>query len=74
MRAKAGGCRQEWHIPRSEVRGRGGGGQYPSVVVHNEYLYVLYSMGKEDVWISRVKLADIGCDEACADGEPCIGK
>lgn len=54
---------QEWHIPRSEVRGRGGGGQYPSGLVHSKHLYVLYSMGKEDVWISRVPLADLGCAE-----------
>jgi hypothetical protein len=54
---------QEWRIPRSEVRGRGGGGQYPSALVHGKHLYVLYSMGKEDVWTSRVPLADLGCDE-----------
>ncbi len=41
---------------------RGGGGQYPSALVNGEYLYVLYSMGKEDVWISKVPLADIGCE------------
>ena len=54
---------QKWRVPRSEVRGRGGGGQYPSALVRDGYLYVLYSMGKEDVWISRVPLAEIGCGE-----------
>ncbi len=51
---------QEWHVPRTEVLGRGGGGQYPSVLVRDGYLYVLYSMGKEDIWLSRVPLAALG--------------
>jgi len=42
------------------VRGRGGGGQYPSAIVHDDRLYVQYSMGKEDVWVSHVSLADMG--------------
>ena len=54
---------QKWRVPQSEVRGRGGGGQYPSALVKDGYLVVLYSMGKEDVWISRVPLAKLGCDE-----------
>ena len=55
---------QEWHIPRKLVRGRGGGAQYPSALVHGKHLYVLYSMGKEDVWISRVPLSDLGLSGA----------
>jgi len=46
---------QEWRVPLQEVLGRGGGGQYPSAVVHEGTLYVLYSMGKEDIWCSSVK-------------------
>ena len=42
------------------MKGRGGGGQYPSALAHDGVLYVLYSMGKEDVWLSRVALADLG--------------
>ncbi|MFO7871487.1 MAG: exo-alpha-sialidase [Kiritimatiellia bacterium] len=51
--------RQKWRTPQSEVRGRGGGGQYPSAMVKDGILYVQYTMGKEDVWVSRVALADI---------------
>ena len=42
------------------VGGRGGGAQYPSAVVHKGVLYVQYSMGKEDVWVSSAPLADLG--------------
>jgi hypothetical protein len=49
---------QKFRVPN--VGGRGGGGQYPSSLVHNERLYVLYSMGKEDIWISSVALRDLG--------------
>ena len=52
--------RQQFRVPN--VGGRGGGGQYPSGLVHKERLYVLYSMGKEDVWISSVALRDLGID------------
>ena len=51
---------QEWRVPQSEVLGRGGGGQYPSALVHDRRLYVLYSMGKEDVAISSVPLDSLG--------------
>jgi len=41
------------------VGGRGRGAQYPSALVHDGRLHVLYSMGKEDVWISSVPIAEI---------------
>jgi len=52
--------RQAYRVPN--VGGRGGGGQYPSGLVYNGRLYVLYSMGKEDIWISSVALRDLGID------------
>jgi len=52
--------RQQFRVPN--VGGRGGGGQYPSGLVHNGRLYVLYSMGKEDIWISSVALRDLGVE------------
>jgi len=48
---------QKLRVP--EVRGRGGGGQYPSAVAHGGTLYVLYSMGKEDIALSYVPLSDL---------------
>lgn len=60
---------QEFRVP--DVGGRGGGGQYPSSLLYNKRLYVLYSMGKEDIWISSVALQDLGIDSSssalCAD-------
>jgi hypothetical protein len=50
---------QQWRTPQSEVRGRGGGAQYPSAVVHDGVLYVQYSMGKEDIRVSSVELSAI---------------
>lgn len=50
---------QQYRIPQSECRGRGGGGQYPDAVVHDGRLYVVYSMGKEDIWVSSVELRDL---------------
>lgn len=55
---------QDWHVPRKLVLGRGGGAQYPSALVHDGQLYVLYSMGKEDIWVSRVPLTDLGLTAA----------
>jgi hypothetical protein len=52
--------RQQWRVPKSEVRGRNGGGQYPDAVVVDDQLFVVYSMGKEDIWASRVPLAALG--------------
>ncbi len=48
---------QQYRI--ENVKGRGGGGQYPSAIVHDGVLYVLYSMGKEDIAISAAALADL---------------
>ena len=45
---------QEFRVPG--VGGRGGGGQYPSALVHEGILYVQYSMGKEDIWVTSVPL------------------
>ncbi len=42
------------------VGGRGPGAQYPSGLVRDGVLYVQHSMGKEDIWVSRVRLADLG--------------
>ena len=47
----------EHHVP--DVGGRGRGAQYPNALVHDDRLYVLYSMGKEDIWISSVPLAQL---------------
>ncbi|MFW5803433.1 MAG: exo-alpha-sialidase [Verrucomicrobiota bacterium] len=49
----------EYRVSQSHVKGRGGGAQYPSAAIGNGTLYVQYSMGKEDIWISSVPLADI---------------
>jgi len=51
---------QKFRIPRREVLGRGGGAQYPDAIVHDGTLYVLYSVGKEDVAVSWVPLTDLG--------------
>lgn len=48
---------QQHRIPG--VRGRGGGGQYPSAIVHDGRLFVLHSMGKEDIAVSSVPLLDL---------------
>jgi hypothetical protein len=47
----------------SGVTGRGPGFQYPSAIVHNGRLYVLYSVNKEDIAISSVPLAALGVNE-----------
>jgi len=53
-----------WHLPRDfrhkDVHGRGRGAQYPSAIVRDETLYVLYTIGKEDVGISWVRLRELG--------------
>jgi hypothetical protein len=50
---------QNYRVPQTLVKGRGGGGQYPSALVHEDRLHVQYSMGKEEIWVSSVPLADI---------------
>jgi len=49
--------KQKYRVPQHSVRGRGGGGQYPSAIAQKDTLYVLYSMGKEDIAVSWVPLA-----------------
>lgn len=49
----------EFRVSQSEVAGRGGGAQYPSAAVHENMLYVLYSMGKEDIQISSVPISEV---------------
>ena len=52
--------KQEFTIPRRVVRGRGGGGQYPYPICVGDKVYVMYSMGKEDIWVSSFPLKSIG--------------
>jgi len=47
----------ELRIPN--VRGRGPGFQYPDALVADGLLYVLYSIGKEDVGLTRVPLTEV---------------
>ena len=54
---------QQWRVPKSEVLGRGGGAQYPSCLVNDGKLFILYSMGKEDIWMSSVPLTALGVKE-----------
>ncbi|MDP0495661.1 MAG: exo-alpha-sialidase [Verrucomicrobiota bacterium JB024] len=49
----------QWRVPPEQVRARGGGPQYPDALIVGDYLYVMYSSGKEDIWCSRVALADL---------------
>lgn len=51
---------QQYRTPQSVVKGRGGGGQYPCALAHDGRLYVVHSMGKEDIAISSVALSDLG--------------
>ena len=50
---------QQYRTPQLDVRGRGGGAQYPSAIVRQGILYVQYSMGKEDIWVSSVPVEAI---------------
>lgn len=49
---------QEFRI--ENVSGRGGGAQAPNAQIFSNKLYVVYSMGKEDIWSAVVNLSDIG--------------
>jgi hypothetical protein len=44
----------------SGIGGRNPGFAYPSALVHKGWLYVLYSIGKEDMAITRVPLSALG--------------
>ena len=59
---------QKFRVPN--VGGRSGGGQYPSGLVYNGRLYVLYSMGKEDIWCSSVQLCDLGLIQSSDSQQP----
>lgn len=52
------GAPKTYRIPG--VKGRNPGFAYPSALVHDGWLYVLYSIGKEDMAISRVPLSEMG--------------
>lgn len=39
--------------------GHDGGGQYPYVLEHDGFVYVMYSMGKEDIWVTRIPTKEI---------------
>ncbi len=53
-----------WNLPKTfrvaGVKGRGMGAQYPSAIVQRDVLYVMYTIGKEDVGISWVPLKELG--------------
>ena len=50
----------EYSVPPEMVKGRGGGGaQYPSVILENGTVFVIYSMGKEDIWVSTFPLSSV---------------
>ena len=51
---------RRWRVPRGTVHGRGPGCQYPAALVREGMLYVIYSIGKEDVGISWVELERLG--------------
>ena len=40
-------------------RARGGSAQYPSAIVHEGFCYVMYSIGKEDIAVTRIPLAPL---------------
>ena len=45
--------------------GRGTGFQYPSTLVHNEFLWVIYSVNKEAIDVSRINIASLLNDVPC---------
>ncbi|MBS1815082.1 MAG: exo-alpha-sialidase [Acidobacteria bacterium] len=51
------GAPKTWHIPH--VGGRNPGFAYTSSIIDGGFLYTLYSVGKEDIAISRVPLSEI---------------
>ncbi len=55
---------QKYTIPRRVVRGRGGGAQYPEMIRVDDMIYVIYSMGKEDIWVSSFPLKSIGLESS----------
>jgi len=53
------GGEEDWPPQRISGVYKGLGFQYPHTMVHGRWLYVIYSVMKEDVAVSRVRLADI---------------
>lgn len=55
-----------WNLPKTMriagVTGRGRGAQYPSGIARGGVLYVLYTVGKEDVGLSWVPLKALGLE------------
>jgi predicted neuraminidase len=51
------GAPKTWHIPN--VKGRNPGFAYTSSIIDSAFLYTLYSIGKEDIAISRVPLGQL---------------
>jgi predicted neuraminidase len=53
-----------WNLPKTwrvpGVLGRGIGAQYPSAIIHGGVLYVLYTVGKEDVEFCWLPLSALG--------------
>lgn len=52
---------KKWRIPN--VGGRNPGFAYSSSIIENGYLYTFYSVGKEEMAISRVLLNEIDKDD-----------
>jgi len=53
------GCEGDWPEQRLSGVFKGLGFQYPHTLVHGRHLYMIYSVMKEDVAVSRVRLADL---------------
>ncbi len=57
----------------SGVTGRGeGGGQYPAAIVRDGYLFVLYSMCKEEIHITKIPLRAMGLNENLKEVPPVL--
>lgn len=51
-----------WRTECRKVPGRGAGCQYPAAMIDHGILYVIYSIGKEDIALSWVPLANLGVE------------
>lgn len=58
---------------RHEGRAKSLGYQYPHSVVRGDFLWVIYSVNKEDVEVARVPLAGLGRPAAAPLGPPATG-
>ena len=50
---------QKYTVPKKVVRGRGGGAQYPCAIIVGNTVYVIYSQGKEDIWVSSFPISAV---------------